>query len=265
MVMLTWLADVLRDAGLQVIEVPGWKTRGRGEMSSLKGILAHHTAGPANATGTPSLNLIINGRPPPNALPGPLSQLYLARSGVWYVVAAGRCNHAGQGEWQGVINGNSELIGVEAENAGTVHDPWPETQMDSYERGCAAILKHANLDDVMVGGHKEYARPRGRKIDPTFDMIEFREDVEAHMAGSAVPTRPVTSTDPARSMLRKGDSGSSVKLLQTLLNRSGASPPLGGDGDFGPATDRAVKAFQSSHGLLSDGLVGPKTWEKLGE
>jgi peptidoglycan hydrolase-like protein with peptidoglycan-binding domain len=38
---------------------------------------------------------------------------------------------------------------------------------------------------------------------------------------------------------------------------------IAADGDFGPGTERAVKAWQQANGLTADGIVGPKTLEKL--
>ena len=117
---LTWLPDVLKDAGLNVAEVTGWKTRGRGEVGPIKGVICHHTAGSAQGN-MPSLGIITNGR---HDLAGPLAQLGLGRDGTYYVVAAGRANHAGAGNWPGVVNGNQNFIGIEAENTG-VGEPWP--------------------------------------------------------------------------------------------------------------------------------------------
>lgn len=52
--------------------------------------------------------------------------------------------------------------------------------------------------------------------------------------------------------LRKGDRGADVVALQTAL---GVRP----DGDFGPATDAAVRLFQADRGLVVDGMVGAMT------
>lgn len=252
---LAWLADVLRAAGQTVVEADGWKDRGRAEMGAVKGILAHHTAGPKSGN-SPSLSLVLNGR---SDLPGPLSQLFLARDGTWHVLAAGRCNHAGLGSWHGA-SGNAQFIGIEAENAGDGRDPWPAVQMAAYVNGCAAILKHLGADAVMVAGHKEYATPRGRKIDPSFDMVDFREQVEKAMTGDKPVVRPaVAKVDPAKAMLRKGSRGDDVKLAQRLLGFAAKDI----DGDFGPKTETAVKAFQTSHDLVADGRIGPKTWAIL--
>ncbi len=57
-------------------------------------------------------------------------------------------------------------------------------------------------------------------------------------------------------LLKLGSEGEDVKKLQQKL---GVDPI----GKFGPKTDAAVKAWQSSNGLTADGIVGPSTWSKL--
>jgi putative chitinase len=62
---------------------------------------------------------------------------------------------------------------------------------------------------------------------------------------------------------RKGDHGAEVRNLQSHLRQLGYADdhgnPLGSDGNFGPATLNAVKAFQRDHGLPDDGVVGTNT------
>lgn len=172
--MLTDLADILRNAGLNVVEVDGWKTRGHGVMASAKGILIHHTAGPATGD-FPSLRVVRDGR---SDLAGPLSQLGLGRTGTWYVIAAGRSYHAGA-TIDDSIFGNSNAIGIEAEATGspatnTGHAHWPDVQYESYVRGVKALQAAYGIPTSRVLGHKEAAVPAGRKPDPNFSMPEFR-------------------------------------------------------------------------------------------
>lgn len=163
---LTELADVARRSGLNVIETPGWKTRGHGGMAGVKTIICHHTAGPKTGE-MPSLNTVVAGRP---GLPGPLAQLGLGRSGAVYVVAAGLSYHAGATFT--AEQGNVNAIGIEAEATGI--DAWPAVQYDAYARLCRTLIDHYALPLFKVLGHKEVATPLGRKVDPNFDMGEFR-------------------------------------------------------------------------------------------
>lgn len=72
------------------------------------------------------------------------------------------------------------------------------------------------------------------------------------------------ATDEGFPTLRKGDKGSYVTMLQTtLLQRGYDLGKYGADGDFGNLTEAAVKQFQQDWGLLSDGIVGPQTWDKI--
>jgi len=63
--------------------------------------------------------------------------------------------------------------------------------------------------------------------------------------------------------LRQGARGEPVRALQARLNVLGFKSGTA-DGVFGAKTLAAVKAFQQSRGLVADGVVGPKTWDKLG-
>jgi hypothetical protein len=254
---LTWLPTVLLDAGLKVAEQPGWRDRGRGDVATIRGVMCHHTAGSKNGN-MPSLGVVTNGR---DDLPGPLSQLCLGRDGTFFVVAAGRANHAGAGNWQGISTGNSSFIGIEAENTGLLTgpnaDPWPAVQLEAYRRGVAAILDKVRADAIMCCAHKEYALPVGRKNDPTFDMADFRLHVAAIMAGTAPAPSVIPAVDAAnRPTLRRGDEGDIVELVQMKVGISAT-------GIFDASTEAAVRQFQRDNGLVPDGIVGPRTWATL--
>jgi hypothetical protein len=250
---LTWLAEVLEGAGLKVAEQPGWRTRGRGDMGVVRGVMCHHTAGPPNGI-MPSLGIVTNGRPD---LAGPLAQLCLGRDGTFFVVAAGRANHAGAGSWHDVTTGNSSFIGIEAENTGLKADPWPAVQLDAYRRGVAALLKKIGASAEMCCGHKEYALPKGRKDDPTFEMDEFRQHIAQIIGGIAPAPTLIPPVDASgRPTLRRGSRGDAVRQIQTALG-------ISADGVFGPATEAALRQLQRTKGLVPDGIVGPMTWVAL--
>jgi murein L,D-transpeptidase YcbB/YkuD len=59
-------------------------------------------------------------------------------------------------------------------------------------------------------------------------------------------------------LLKSGDKGVNVKALQRLLLNRGAEVDV--DGTFGTETEAAVKAFQSTNNLNTDGVVGGATW-----
>lgn len=80
----------------------------------------------------------------------------------------------------------------------------------------------------------------------------------APISANRVAPRTVSSALPT---LREGSNGPAVRQLQTLLQQKGFN--LAVDGAFGPKTKAAVQAFQRSQGLVADGIVGPKTWNKL--
>ncbi|MGW4742344.1 N-acetylmuramoyl-L-alanine amidase [Nocardia xishanensis] len=174
-----WLADVLREEGLRVVEFPGWRERGHGDFGEIWGVIAHHTGGSHTPCAEIAYGL-------PN-LAGPLSQLHLDRDGTVTVVAAGVAWHAGVGRWPGLPedNANFHTIGIEAVNNGT--EGWSPEQYDAYVGCCAAILRRLGHGADRVIGHKEWAGSKQGKWDPGgMDMDQFRADVAERLKGGVL-------------------------------------------------------------------------------
>lgn len=62
--------------------------------------------------------------------------------------------------------------------------------------------------------------------------------------------------------VRQGSTGPAVRALQAQLNKK-RRLGLAVDGNFGPATNSAVRTFQGHAGIGVDGVVGPTTWRNL--
>lgn len=88
--------------------------------------------------------------------------------------------------------------------------------------------------------------------------------------GDAFPVSGFTNTVDLNRfhVMRLGERGDRVKWVQRRVFGFGAEYSAGGnpadiDGIFGPSTLAAIKVFQSLHGLVADGIIGPKTFAPL--
>lgn len=171
------IAQTLRENGLKVVEVDGWRERGRPGLFRPGGVTIHHTATSTRSSDASVVDLLRRGR---SDLPGPLCHFGLSRDGTVYVVAAGRANHSGKAKASGTMvggDGNQLYIGIEAFNDG-VGERWPSVQYDAYVRLAAVLcVKVTGNSEQTVRGHKETSVTG--KIDPRFDMNAFRADVKA--------------------------------------------------------------------------------------
>lgn len=264
----TGLADRLRAQGLNVVEVAGWQSRGSSTFNP-RGFLWHHTAGPANGN-SPSLTICTYGRA---GLAGPLCNVFQARDNTVYVVAAGRANHAGEGGWRG-LSGNSSVYGLEIENTGTGSEPWRLDQLTVAAK--IAVACGVPIDKMCM--HKEWTR---RKIDMHTVLGDQMREISTVVSGSAPQPEPQPQPDPGpgpapdwaalaqaiavakTTVLRRGDRGDNVKLLQAGINNvSGRG--LAVDGDFGPGTEQAVLDLEKYLGIQpNDGIAGPEVWGVL--
>lgn len=135
------------------------------------------------------------------------------------------------------------------------------------------------------GSRVEYGAPLGRMGDTgspgsihahiEMQPDAFRRYIADIERGAITPDRhpampgPVPATDAmADGVLRLGEQGTPVRSLQKRLNELGAHDAQGRsipvDGDFGPRTEQALREFQRSHGLESDGVAGRDTFAALG-
>ena len=136
------------------------------------------------------------------------------------------------GEWYGVIRG-AAAVGV----PGLILEHSFHTNTKSAEW----LLDESNLDKLAQAEAKVIAEHYGQ-----------------------TKTAQKATTEPTLPVLKKGSKGASVKALQILLIGNGIScGSYGADGDFGSATDEAVRAYQKANGLAVDGIVGVNTWSKL--
>ncbi|MGH3677521.1 MAG: peptidoglycan recognition protein family protein [Mycobacterium sp.] len=252
-----WIADVLRAEGVTLVEYPGWRSRGHGDFKDIRGVMVHHTG-----SDTASAASIANGRPD---LPGPLSQLHIARDGTVTLVALGVAWHAGVGmyPWLPTNMGNWHMIGIECANSGTSRmaphrTNWPDAQYFALVHCCAAINRRLAQNSTRTIGHKEYAGRAQGKWDPGgIDMDVLRADIQARIGDvpslAPTPRPPVPIGEYADILFYRGSKGPQVAELQRRLG-------VTVDGDFGPQTEAAVRAFQRrTPGLKVDGIVGPAT------
>lgn len=206
------LPDILRKNGLKVVEVPGWKTRGRplsaGDFDPV-GVLNHHTATGTNWTDEKVIALLVKGRPD---LPGPLVQFGLSRDGVVHVVASGRCNHAGVAKASGTVSkgdGNKLYIGIEVFNDG-VNEAYPKVQHDAQVLLNAVLSNEVTKNSVQtVRGHKETSV--SGKPDPKFNMDVFRAEVSKKMKDlkkvTIVVKEDVVASKPGPRIVHSGKIG----------------------------------------------------------
>lgn len=133
----------------------------------------------------------------------------------------------------------------------------------SNEHGGAAggVSGDQNGREICVSGYYNY---------PWDHVLRYMGGETNTSSGAAAPPSPQGegkgSTDGGivLPLLRRGSRGESVKAMQAVLIADGCDcGPDGADGDFGPATEAALRRYQAENGLDADGVCGPMSWRKL--
>lgn len=190
---LTWLPDALRKAGGDVHVMPGAETRSsRRSGLTVKGVVWHHTVTSKKWLDGHVAALLRDGR---RDLAGPLVQLGVERDGTIVVVALGRANHNGYGEW------GNDAVGIEFYNDGK-GEPLTDEQIAAGLLITETVLRHEGLHYSRTKAHRE-TDPK-RKVDllpSVLDMGWVRRQVAARLAGPPpAPPAPAPTVDSMKTI-----------------------------------------------------------------
>jgi hypothetical protein len=199
---------------------------------------------------------------------------HLANTKEGYVDIAynlGACKHGyvlegrGAGKKTGA-NGNQTLNGAHYSIVALLGDSGDTEPNDD--------MLHALRDGIeYLQGHGAGGEIRGHRDgyatscpgDPLYRWVQAGAPRPGSPAPGPTPPAPSPAPTPNHPFpgvfVARGAKGDIVKTIQARLLARGWSIKV--DSDFGPATDRVIRQFQSEKGLVSDGIVGPKTWAAL--
>jgi hypothetical protein len=134
-------------------------------------------------------------------------------------------------------------------------------QWDSLVALCAELLNACGLKPEHIQGHREFDNTQcpGNRLYEA--LPKLRKDF-ADALGVTIPAGRAENRWPMSVVVRHGDRGPTVLLLQQPLKKAGFNPGAP-DGAFGDATRSAVVAFQTARGLTANGHFDRATREAL--
>jgi predicted chitinase len=151
-----------------------------------------------------------------------------------------------QGQQVTDLQNRLKALGFDPGAADGAFGPGTEAQVRAFQQS-QGLTADGVVGPQTLGRLNEMAAPPVPALKPTLTP-----------APAVTPAPAPQSEAPVLGM---SASGQDVSALQELLNRNGANLTV--DGEFGPATESAVIAYQSTNGLTTDGVVGPQTWASL--
>ena len=102
----------------------------------------------------------------------------------------------------------------------------------------------------------------GSKTEAAVKSFQGDHDIAVDGIVGDITWLNIDEADTSNPTIKKGSTGNPVRRAQKRLTLGGYDTG-GVDGIFGANTESAVKRFQKDFGLTQDGIVGPKTWDKI--
>lgn len=252
------LPVLLRAAGLKVVEIDGWETRGRpastGTFSPV-GVLNHHT-GAFDRVGDFEDDLayarwlFLVGR---SDLPAPLCQLSLSAEGVVYLGAAGRANHAGTAKASGSVaagDGNTLYVGIEWMLSGTQTIPDLMYRAGATLNAVLLRLLGSSVQAVSchyqtsVTGKWDIGDPNGIRFGSArvLDVTEFRRNVQREKTRLAADTRPSSVLTYQHTSMQYSDSPEQIEADVERIFKRGKQFLSGTESADAPLPDLLLHA-----------------------
>lgn len=207
----TWLADEFRAAGLNVVEIDGWKTRGRPASSGgndARALTNHHTGATSRPDSwAPGLTTLVAGRVD---LPGPLCHYAVDYAGNVYVIAAGRANHAGYAKpVPGLVggDGNAQLIGDEVITDGKQIMPAPQVRALALTN--AVVLRRLGAGTDRLYRHADTS-VTGKWDIGQYTTQELRALTEQAWAELEAPSAPAIPSEELMRVIQSPGRGIAV-------------------------------------------------------
>ncbi|MDR2649528.1 MAG: N-acetylmuramoyl-L-alanine amidase [Clostridiales bacterium] len=195
----------------------------------------------------------------------------------------------GESTWDKIISVHSAVISGGASTPEPNYPPYPGYLMSLGSSGeyvlaaqnylnaiaseypsIAALTADGKFGPATQRAVIEFQRLFGLTADGVIGMNTWDKIISVYsMLNSGSENKPPQTDYPSYPgyLIRIGASGEYVLTMQNYLNAISQAytsiPKLTADGQFGPATQRAVAEFQRLFGLTADGIIGQNTWNQI--
>lgn len=164
----------------------------------------------------------------------------------------GRANYRDMSKKLGVdLEGNPELAETPEISVLTALEYWKSRGLNRFADAddVSTITRRINGGFNGFEDRKKYLTRAKNVIPRNFTVTAVNDQITDSVTVINVP------------VAKKGDKSPYIADLQNMLIRKGAT--IKADGDFGPATEAAVREFQKKNGLTSTGMIDTNTLNKL--